>query len=159
MPGPELDACDRVLVVEGYGDLVFFAEVLKSIGLTGVYIKEMGGKGNLRRPARSRDRSAALKLDTFLGPPLLAAKRSIGVIVDADDDAPGTALWLTAELSRITGQPVQVGGFIAGPPRVGCFVVPAADTPVSSSPSCGDPGPAPRATPERGTASRPTSRA
>ncbi len=129
MPGPRLDACDRILVVEGYGDLVFFAEVLRSIGSTGVFIKEMAGKDNLRRPARPGDRSTAAKLETFLSPRLLAEKRSIGVIADADDDAPGTARWLTAELSRITGQSVRVGGFTAGPPRVGCFVVPAADTP------------------------------
>ena len=67
----------KVLVVEGIGDLLFYAEVLEYLKKDqDVYIKDLGGKSNL-----------ATQLDLLLTPDLLASKESIGVIVDADDDA------------------------------------------------------------------------
>lgn len=51
---PELKKCPRVLVVEGYSDLLFYAEVLESLGrLDGVFIKEMHGKDDLLAKLKS----------------------------------------------------------------------------------------------------------
>lgn len=112
---PDLRKCPRVLVVEGYSDLLFYAEVLESLGcLDGVFIKEMNGKEDL-----------LAKLETFLSPGLLAEKESVGVIVDADDNPSGTMQAVADRLSKITGQ--QVGpGWTRGKPRLGLHVVPGA---------------------------------
>jgi hypothetical protein len=126
MGAPKLNACGRVLVVEGYGDLLFYAELLEQIDRhEGVFIQQMGGKGNLTGAARIDD--LAMKLQTFLSPALLAEKRSIGVIVDADVSGQGTAQSLAQRLSSITKQAVSAEAWTAGPPRVGLYVVPGAD--------------------------------
>lgn len=117
MPAPRLAECDRVLVVEGFDDLLFYAELLESLGNDGrVFIKQMGGKGNLTSEA----------LEAFLSPPLRAEKRAIGVIADADTSARGTAQSLASRLSAVTGQRVEVGAWTDGRPRTGLFVVPSA---------------------------------
>lgn len=115
---PKLERCSRVLVVEGYGDLLFYAELLEWVGIAGVYIKEMGGKQNLTNKA----------LETFLSEKLLAEKAAVGVIVDADSDAAGTARSLTGWLTKITRQAVEVGAWTPGPPRVGLHVAPGGTT-------------------------------
>jgi hypothetical protein len=126
MAKPKLAECDRVLVVEGYDDLLFYAEVLESLhNYERVFIQEMGGKGNLTGAARQDDLVA--KLETFLSPALLAEKRAIGVIADADADGAGTARSLGGRLSKITEQDVAAGVWTAGSPRMGLFVVPGAD--------------------------------
>lgn len=122
MAAPRLNECDRVLVVEGYDDLLFYAEALEWLKNGGVYIKEMGGKGNLT--GRVGKDSLVLKLETFFSPALLVEKKAIGVIVDADMDAGGASRSLEARLSKITGQRVTAGGWTAGTPRIGLFVVP-----------------------------------
>jgi hypothetical protein len=114
MAPPKLQDCDRVLVVEGYNDLLFYAEVLGHLGkCDGVYIEQFGGKDNF-----------PTKLETFLRPDLLAAKQSIAVIVDADDDPLKSARTLEAVLNRSTQQDVISGRWTAGTPRIGLFVVP-----------------------------------
>ncbi|HTB72938.1 MAG TPA: DUF3226 domain-containing protein [Polyangiaceae bacterium] len=121
------NTCDRVLVVEGFDDLLFYAEVLEKLGNYDdkVFIKEMGGKGNLTGAARPDD--LVLKLETFLSPRLLAEKRVIGVIADADENGAGTARSLEQRLAKITAQDVKAGAWTAGPPRIGLFVVPGGD--------------------------------
>jgi hypothetical protein len=118
---------DRVLVVEGYDDLLFYAEVLEKLGNYDdkVFIKQMGGKSNLTSASGPDD--YGLKLDTYLWLPRLANKRVIGVIADADDSGAGTVRSLEQRLTTITKQDVKVGTWTAGPPRIGLFVVPGGD--------------------------------
>lgn len=121
MPAPKLEECAHVLVVEGYSDLLFFAEALEWLKKpSGVFIQELGGSGNFRRSKRRMQST----LETFLSPSLLAQKTTIGVVVDADADAAATSQTLEAVLSAITGQRVTTGTWTAGPPRIGLFVVP-----------------------------------
>lgn len=111
---PKLEDCGRVLIVEGYSDLLFYAELLEVLGKHGhVFIKHFNGRTDL-----------ATKLETFLTPPLLAAKQAIGVIVDADTSAANTAAELIKLMTRLTGQPVALGAWTNGQPRVGLFVTP-----------------------------------
>lgn len=110
---PKLSACPRVLVVEGYSDLLFYAEVLEAIGaFDGTFIKSMNGKADL-----------VAKIEVFLSPALLAEKKSIGVIVDADEDCSSTRQSLESLLSRVTKQQVVHGQWTSGPPAIGLFVV------------------------------------
>lgn len=126
MAAPKLEQCARVLVVEGYSDLLFFAEVLESLGNpSGVFIQELGGSGNFRRNRR-RMKPA---LETFLAPSLLAQKTAIGVVVDADTNPAATSQTLETVLSTITDQPVKTGTWTAGPPSIGLFVVPGGGRP------------------------------
>jgi len=64
---PKLENCDRVLIVEGYSDLLFYAELLEALGKHGeVFIKHFNGRADL-----------TTKLETFLTPQLLAAKQAL----------------------------------------------------------------------------------
>jgi len=111
---PKLENCDRVLVVEGYSDLLFYAELLESLGKHGgVFIKHFNGRSDL-----------TAKLETFLTPQLLAAKQALGIIVDADTDAQATSAQLTQVLTRITGQVVAARAWTNGSPGIGLFVTP-----------------------------------
>ncbi len=102
-----------MLVVEGYSDLRFYAEVLESLGrLSGVFIKEFGGRSDLE-----------VKLEDFLRPDLVAAKEAIGVIVDANGDRDSIVARLERRLSVLTGQEVKQGGWTQGGPRIGLLVV------------------------------------
>jgi hypothetical protein len=86
---PNIKDYSRILIVEGYSDLLFYAEVLERIDKTGVFIKEMNGRESLGE-----------KLDAFLTPVLLAEKESIGIIVDADDNPSGAFQGLAAKALR-----------------------------------------------------------
>jgi hypothetical protein len=111
---PELEACDRVLIVEGYRDLLFYAELLEAVGKQGeVFIKHFNGRSDL-----------ATKLETFLTPQLLATKQALGVIVDADTNPQAISAQLTNLLNQLTGQRVAVGAWTTGTPRVGLFLTP-----------------------------------
>ena len=102
---PKLDSCDRVLVVEGYSDLLFCAELLEVLGKHGqVFIQHFNGRSDL-----------ATKLETFLTPQLLSTKLTIGVILDADTDARSTGIELTNLLTRLTSQAVTAGAWTGGP--------------------------------------------
>lgn len=112
----------NVLIVEGYSDLVFFAEALEWLKKpSGVFIQRLDGSGNFKRKKHKEIKSG---LEAFLSPALLAEKTAIGVIVDADTDAAATSQRLEAALSEITGQTVATGAWTPGPPRIGLFVVP-----------------------------------
>src|SRR5881628_1162538 len=102
MPAPpKLENCDRVLIVEGYSDLLFYAELLEALGRHGqVFIKHFNGRSDL-----------ATKLETFLTPQLLATKQAFAVIVDADSNARKTASELVRLLAGVTGQAVAAGAW------------------------------------------------
>ncbi len=108
---------DRVLVVEGYSDLLFFAEILKTMGLDErVFIKELQGKNGLDR-----------KVETLVTPGLLNAKVAIAFIVDADGEPVATRQSLANLLQRVTGQDVTDGNWTVGTPQIGFLVVPGPD--------------------------------
>jgi hypothetical protein len=113
----DIEDYDRVLVVEGIGDLLFYAEVLEELGAhEKVFIQELGGKSGMKA-----------KLETLLSPGLLTSKSPIGVIVDADDAPEGTRNSLQNLLSGITAQKVVDGQWSGGKPNIGLFVVPGGD--------------------------------
>lgn len=121
MPAPNLNRSNHVLIVEGYSDLLFYAEALEHLrNPNDVFIQPLGGKSNTRPRGRARQSA----LEAFLNPSLLTQKRAIGVIVDADRDAVATAHSIEPVLSKITGQHVREGTWTAGPPRIGLYVVP-----------------------------------
>lgn len=111
---PKLEECERVLMVEGYGDLLFYAELLEVLKRhDGVFIKHFNGRSDLET-----------KLEIFLTPQLLAEKRAFGVIVDADTNVEGTSAQFANVLQRITGQAVRPGQWTGATPRLGLFVTP-----------------------------------
>lgn len=116
MPAPpKLKDASRVLIVEGYSDLLFYAEVLEVIGKNGaIFIKHFNGKEDL-----------TTKLETFIDSELLAEKTHIGVIVDANGNAGGAFASLQKVLAECTTQTVQtVGTWTSGQPRIGLFIAP-----------------------------------
>jgi hypothetical protein len=114
---PKIEDFERVLVVEGHGDLYFYAEMLKKLNkYEGVFIQPIGGKSKL-----------PVALETFINPGLLGAKTHIGFIVDADDAPEATRDSLQAKLAELTGQRVFDGQWTGGSPKIGLFVVPGGD--------------------------------
>jgi len=116
MPGKEyrIEDFDQVLVVEGYSDLLFYAEVLEALGKHDrVFIKELGGK-KIRKE----------NLENLITPTLLRAKTAIGVVVDANDKPDEPRRSLETVLSQVTGQQVVEGKWTTGKPRIGFLIVP-----------------------------------
>ena len=115
---PRLERAHKVLMVEGYSDLIFYAEFLEHLELHGqVFIKHFNGRSDLET-----------KLETFATPQLLAGKDAVAVVIDADSDGQATADRFASDLRKLTGQVgVSCGAWITGAPRVGLCVVPAAD--------------------------------
>ena len=111
----KLQDFDRVLIVEGYSDLLFYAELLEFLGKGGtVFIKQFNGKEDL-----------ILKLETFITPLLLAEKQRVAVIVDANGDSAGAFNKLRSTLGELTGQIVSAPGmWTVGNPEIGLFVTP-----------------------------------
>jgi hypothetical protein len=104
------------LVVEGYSDLLFYAEVLETVGKhEQVFIKELGGKSGLNR-----------KLEAFVTPALLARKTVIGFVFDANGNPDATRHSLETLLSNLTGQAVVDGKWTQGNPKIGLMIVPGA---------------------------------
>ena len=111
---PSIDDFDRVLVVEGYNDLAFYAEVLELVGKHGqVFIQEVGGKSLFKK-----------KLEALINDKLLERKQAIAVVIDCDADPAGTCKSFEDLLSKLTGQKVVEGSWTTGSPRVGLMVVP-----------------------------------
>ena len=78
----QIEDFDRVLVVEGYSDLRFYAEVLEHVERDSIIsIKDFNGKEDL-----------LLKLDALITPTLLAEKMSIGVIVDGNGNPEASSI-------------------------------------------------------------------
>lgn len=117
MGKPNIKDFDRVLLVEGYSDLLFYAEVLEVLGKQGtVFIKDFNGKSDLTS-----------KLEAFITPQLLADKKHIGVIVDADNNSQGTFASIQRVLTELTAQTVpSPGTWTTGSPKIGLFVAPDA---------------------------------
>ncbi len=110
----KIEDFDRVLVVEGYSDLLFYAEVLELVGKhSQVFIKELGGKSGLRA-----------KLEAFVTPKLLERKIKLGFVFDADDDPEVTRRSLEENLGRLTGQRVEDKKWTDATPSIGLMVVP-----------------------------------
>jgi hypothetical protein len=110
----DIDDYDRILVVEGYGDLLFYAEVLEKLGVhEKVFIQELGG--NARRNK---------KLETFVSPGLLASKSTIAFVFDADNAPDSTRTSLQTILSEITHQSIVDGQWSGGKPNIGLLIVP-----------------------------------
>lgn len=111
---PRIDDYDKILAVEGYSDLLFFAELLESLGKNGeVFIKHFNGAEDL-----------TAKLETFLSPGLLAEKTAIAVILDADTDVEARKQSLSATIAKATGRALEHGVWSTGKPNLGFFVVP-----------------------------------
>lgn len=105
----------QVLVVEGYSDLLFYAEMLESVGRpNAVFIQNFNGKEDL-----------LLKLEDFITPQLLQEKTRIGVILDADGNAGGTYTRVREVLQMLTGQVIpEAGRWSEGNPKIGVYVTP-----------------------------------
>lgn len=113
---PDINDCDRVLVVEGHSDLGFYAEMLEYVNQAGVYIQMLHGTGKLKA-----------KLEAFLTPDLLAKKTAIGVVVDADEQPDGRIRAVSNAFKAATQRSVEHGKWNDEPPgeaRIGFFVVP-----------------------------------
>jgi hypothetical protein len=81
----------RVLFVEGYSDLTFYAEVLEHLDLhAGSFIQDLGGKGRLKL----RDQARLL-----LKPDNLTAIESVAVVLDSDGK-PGPSFDLARDAMR-----------------------------------------------------------
>jgi hypothetical protein len=112
-----IDDYDRILVVEGYSDLLFYAEVLEELGAhERVFIKELGGKDGMKA-----------KLETLVSPGLLDSKSAIAFIFDADTAPEATRNSLQTLLSEITHKPVVDGQWSGGRPNIGLLIVPGGD--------------------------------
>jgi hypothetical protein len=116
---PKLKTSPKVLIVEGYSDLTFYAEFLETLGRhTGVYIKDMGGRERLMA-----------ELEAFITPALVASKSHLAVALDADDDAGNTfAARVKAKLDALTGCDLKEGEWSTAPKdgaKVGFFIAPA----------------------------------
>jgi hypothetical protein len=110
---PRIDDFDQVLVVEGYSDLLFYAEVLEFLNRK-VFIQQFNGRDDLW-----------LKLETFITPQLLADKSALAVIVDADSSASTAAATLGRRLTELTRQDIGPHGtWTSGNPKIGFFVTP-----------------------------------
>jgi hypothetical protein len=119
---PEEHECDHVLIVEGHSDLLFYAAMLHHLQrLKGVFIKSFVGKSKIL----NRD-----LLSDFLNPKRLAEKKSIGILMDADNNPGGTSQSVKDHLKAITGRDVNEGGWQEqeGFAKLGFFVAPDAQT-------------------------------
>lgn len=117
MNTPREADCDKLLIVEGYSDLLFCAEFLEHLGrLDQVFIKVFGGKAEILKRKT---------LETELSPKVLGGKSAIGILVDGDADPTKTAARLEELFSTIAGQTVSEGVWSRGIPRLGFFVAPA----------------------------------
>jgi hypothetical protein len=102
------------LVVEGYSDLLFYAEVLEAVGKHNqVFIKELGGKSVINS-----------KLEALVDPELLARKSAVAFVFDSDENPEGTRQSLEELLSKLTGQKVVDGSWTEGSPKIGLMIVP-----------------------------------
>jgi hypothetical protein len=121
MSKPPLESdCDKLLFVEGASDSVFYRAFLKHLGADGVWVKDFGGKQKLLK------RTA---LEDALRPDRLATKRSVAIMLDADDNPAGTIKSLSESLKAITGRDVTEGQWCDGTPRLGFFVTPDGTSP------------------------------
>lgn len=108
-------ACEAVLVVEGKDEEFFFDALLQVEGIRNVHVAQIGGKdrlpGNLKTLRNERH---------------FRSVRSLGVVRDADADPTGTFSSVRDALQRAgLPAPSRPAELVAGPPRVGVFIVPS----------------------------------
>jgi 5S rRNA maturation endonuclease (ribonuclease M5) len=117
MSKPDLRKCAKILIVEGYSDLCFYAEFLQHLGrYENVFIQDMKGR------ARLED-----EFMLFFTPKLLAEKSHIAIALDADDDGPRLVARLQNRLRQITHRELTEGEWSEGAPKLGFFVAPSPD--------------------------------
>lgn len=110
----KLSKLRRLLLVEGYSDLTFCAELLEEVGLDGkVWIEQFNGVSDLIN-----------MMDLFLTPDVIADCDVIGVVADADDNPVTRANEIKNVLERTTGQAVSHNTWSVGPPKAGFFMLP-----------------------------------
>src|SRR5204862_7404390 len=115
--GRRIEDVDRVLVVGGYSDLLFYAEVLEEVEKDReVFIKELGGNSDLKN-----------KLEAFITPSLLEEKTALAFIFDPDEEPDETRDSREKLLSLLSEQTVVDGHWTQGKPKVGLFIVPGGD--------------------------------
>jgi hypothetical protein len=119
--------CDRFLLVEGYSDLLFVAELLEHLGIgrqeggeaRPCFVKEFQGKSDLLD-----------QLEVWFTPLRLRKAKAIGIVLDADTSAVATRQSLVDRLGRVVGMELPVdGGWVQHPEgaRIGFHVVPGAE--------------------------------
>jgi len=115
MPEWKIENFDRLLVVEGYSDKLFYAEFLEHLGKHGtVFIQHFNGKGDLM-----------FKLDDLITPQLLSEKIKIAVTVDGNGNPAGAFISLRNKLTELTKQTVPAAGsWTGGAPDIGIFITP-----------------------------------
>lgn len=114
MPDLEPVGQKKVLVVEGRDENFFFCALLKHMGITGVDIKEVGGKEQFKNKM-----PALVKQSGFSDVEMLA------VVRDADENAHGAFKSVKDILERHDLQPPeQPNQFSGGSPAVGVFIMP-----------------------------------
>ena len=116
-PAPEEFECDHLLIVEGYSDLHFYAAMLHHLRRSkGVFIKAFNGK------------SPILNQQTLMDylEPRLDKKKSIGILLDADNSPAGTTEAIRQHFKAITSRDVIEGEWNEeeGNVRLGFFVAP-----------------------------------
>ena len=117
---PKEYECDHILIVEGYSDLLFCAAFLRHLRrLDGVFIKVFDGKQKILKGDLLR---------TYLSERTLAEKKSIGVLLDADDNPSGAVAAISSRLKEITGCELFEGVWQDGSPRLGFFIAPDPST-------------------------------
>jgi hypothetical protein len=110
---------ERILAVEGYSDLLFYAEALEYVCLgDAVFIKHFNGRTDLDQ-----------KLESFLNLGLLSEKTHIGIVVDADQNAKGAGERFSSALKTLTKQKVPVGDWAGSRPHIGLWLAPGVDEP------------------------------
>jgi hypothetical protein len=120
---PVLPECEHVFLVEGYSDLLFVSAFLHHLKRDrGVFIKEFTGKNRMLKDDLLSD---------FLTPKVLAEKKTIGLLLDADEDAAATAQAVRDRMHALTGLQLTEGSWNEPPdgPRVGFFVLPDGASP------------------------------
>ncbi len=115
----KIEDFNNVLVVEGYSDLRFYAEILEELGKNEeVFIKLLTDKTGLYT-----------KLETLISPGFLKNKAKIGFIFDADNDPNQTRLNIENALRTLTGQNVVDTNWTHGQPNIGLLIVPGGARP------------------------------
>lgn len=121
MSKPSESDCDKLLLVEGATDSMFYRAFLQHIAcLDGVWVKDFGGKSRLLKRNLLAD---------ALRPDQLKTKQAVAIMVDADDNPLGTIQSLRDSLKAIFGREVTEGEWSDGEPRVGFFVTPDGKNP------------------------------
>jgi len=119
---PREEDHDRFLLVEGYSDLHFAAELLEHMGFPRLgepgscFIKECKSKTELLK-----------EIEVWIDPERLARAKAIGVLIDADAAPTDTRRSLANLLTRTTGADLGVDGSwkaSRSKAKVGFFVVP-----------------------------------